>query len=241
MCRSGGGDRRRALEGGGRHQREPEPAVGGEALLRREVVDVGLAHVDRQAAGARGGVDEHQRVGGGARGTYDGRHHGGRGLVVRPGVDVDAVLGDGDRPRAGLADLITDGSAQPRRGGGRGGELRGELAERQVLALLLDQPEGRDVPERRRAAVAEHDLVAVGQREQVGQPGPHPADEVAHRRLAVRGAHQRRAGRGERVEVRGLDLRRSGTEAPVGGQQVGGDLEGVGHENLPNGVGEVAP
>ena len=40
------------------HQREPQPAVGGEALLRREVVDVGVLGVDRQAAGARGGVDQ---------------------------------------------------------------------------------------------------------------------------------------------------------------------------------------
>ena len=33
-------------ERGRRHQREPQPAVGGEALLRREVVDVGLGDVD---------------------------------------------------------------------------------------------------------------------------------------------------------------------------------------------------
>ena len=55
----------------GRHQRDPQPAVGGEALLRREVVDVGLAQVDRQAAGAGRRVDQHQRaaVGAGAPGA----------------------------------------------------------------------------------------------------------------------------------------------------------------------------
>ena len=49
-----------------RHQRDPQAAVGGEALLRREVVGVDLGQVDRQAAGAGGGVDQHQRVVGGA-------------------------------------------------------------------------------------------------------------------------------------------------------------------------------
>ena len=37
------------------------------------------------------------------------------------------------------------------------------------------------------------------------------------------------AGRGEGVEVAGLDLGRAGAEAAVGGQQVGGDLGCVGH------------
>ena len=46
------GDRSRA------HQREPETAVGAEALLRREVVGVGVGDLDRQPARARGGVDE---------------------------------------------------------------------------------------------------------------------------------------------------------------------------------------
>ena len=37
----------------------------------------------------------------------------------------------------------------------------------EVLAPLFDQAESRHVPERRRAAVAEHDLVAVGEAEQI--------------------------------------------------------------------------
>ena len=94
----------------------PEAAVGGEALLRREVVDVGLGQVDRQAAGARGGVDQHQRVVVGARRAAYRRHHGGRGLVVRPGVDVDARP---RRPATGRrAGLARDDRrvGQPRRG-----------------------------------------------------------------------------------------------------------------------------
>ena len=41
----------RALQGRRGQQRQPEPAVGRERLLRREVVDVGLGDVDGQAAG----------------------------------------------------------------------------------------------------------------------------------------------------------------------------------------------
>ena len=147
---------------------------------------------------------------------------------MRPGVDVDAGLGLRHRARAGVAGdhrrLV-----EPRRRLHRGRELAGELAEGQVLALLLDQPERRDVPERRGAAVAEDHLVAVGQREQLGEPLADPADHVADRRLPVRRTHQRRAGGGERVEVGGLDLGGSGPEPPVGGQQVGGDPQRVGH------------
>ena len=123
-------------------------------------------HVDGQAAGAGGRVDEDERVLVGALDPVHRRHHGGRGLVVRPGVGVDARLGLRCRAGAGLA--LDDGRvAEERRLLGRLGELAAELAERQVLAALADQPEGRDVPERRRAAVAEHDLVALGQLEQL--------------------------------------------------------------------------
>ena len=161
----------------------------------------------------------------GAGGPDDRRHHGGRGLVVRPGVGVDARprrrrLG----PRARVA-ADHRGVVEPRRGGGRRGELRGELAEGQVLALLLDQPVGRDVPERRGAAVAEHDLVAVGQREQLGQPARTRPTRSRTGAWRCEVPISERPGRGERVEVRGLDLRRPGTEPPVGGQQVGGDLQ----------------
>ena len=65
--------------------------------------------------------------------------------------------------------LITLGSARKGASVGRLGELRGELTEAQVLALLADQAEGRDVPERRGAAVAQHHLVAVGQAEQLAE------------------------------------------------------------------------
>jgi hypothetical protein len=55
------------------------------------------------------------------------------------------------------------GVLEVRRRFGAGGELRGELAEGQVLALLLNQPEGGGIPETGRPPVAEDDLVAVGE------------------------------------------------------------------------------
>ena len=51
------------------------------------------------------------------------------------------------------------------------GELRGELAEHEVLAARADQSERRSVPEDRRAAVAADDLPSIGQVEERGQPG----------------------------------------------------------------------
>ena len=89
---------------GRRERRQPQAAVGAEALLGREVVDVGLAEVGRQAARAAGRVDQDQRV---ARvvGALDLDHHAGRGLVVGPGDGVGPGVGARiagrrpDRPR----------------------------------------------------------------------------------------------------------------------------------------------
>ena len=153
---------------------------------------------------------------------------------MRPGVGVDAVLGDRLGTRAGLAGDHA-GVGEPRRLLRRRGELGGELAEGQVLALLADQAEAGDVPERGRAAVAEDDLVAVGQVEEGGQALAHAADGLLHRGLAVGRAHQPVAGRGEGVEVAGLDLGRTRSEAAVGREELGGDLEGVGHGGTSRG------
>jgi hypothetical protein len=90
-----------------------------------------------------------------------------------------------------------------------------------VLAALLDQAERGRVPERRRAAVAEDDLVAVGQLEQLGQAVAQRRHHEAHGRLPV--ARAQVVGRGGRQGGHGLgpDLGRPGPEPPVAGQQVG--------------------
>ena len=99
----------------------------------------------------------------------------GRGLVVRPGDDVDRRIGLGFRCAAGIG-LDDDRVADERVLGDRRGELGAELAVGQVQRALVDQAEGGGVPERGGPAVAEHHLVSVGHREQLAQPGANPAD-----------------------------------------------------------------
>jgi hypothetical protein len=146
--------------------REPQAAVGGEALLRREVVDVRFGHVDGQAGGARGRVDEHEGVIVGTGNPAHRRHDPGGCLVVRPGVHIDTGLGIRGGECTGVG---ADHGRLPEEWGVRRhrGELAGELPEGQVLGAVADQPEGRDIPECRGSAVAENDLVAVRQAQQV--------------------------------------------------------------------------
>src|SRR5690606_13083681 len=98
------------------------------------------------------------------------------------------------------------------------GELRPELAEAQVLAATLDEREGGRVPERGRAAVAEHDLVALRQAEELAEARAHPAHELLDRLLPVRGAEQLRMGL-KVGELLGPDLRRPAAETSVGREQ----------------------
>src|SRR6185312_10275310 len=86
-----------------------------------------------------------------------------------------------------------------------GRELRGELAVAEVQRALAHQAARRGVPERRGAAVAEHDLVAVGDVEEIAQPTSHPSHELPDGLLAVRGTHQRSSRRGEMLELLGTD------------------------------------
>ena len=212
---------------GGAEQREPQPAVGGEALLRGKVIGVGLHQLDRQPAGAGGGVDQHEclsRVGG----ADHGNHHAGGGLVVRPRQRIDP------RPRGAGPDACRVGRVA-RLGGddhrlgeeGRaladGCELVRELAVGQVQRALAHQPERGGVPERRGTAVAERHLVAVGRREQLLQAHADLGHERPHRRLAMRGAHQRCPGRREVCERLAAHARRAAAEPPVGGPQVSWD------------------
>ena len=73
------------------------------------------------------------------------------------------------------------------------------------------------------AAVAEHDLPVLGQAEQVLQALTHGADEVLHRRLAVRAAEQVAVRLGQREHLLGAHLGGTAPEPAVDGQQVVGD------------------
>ncbi len=168
-------DPRGALQRGRGEQAKPQAAVGGEVLLRREVVDVRLGDVDVQPAGGRGGVHQDQGACVGAGHTLDRSGHAGGRLVLRPGVDVDAGLGLGRRAGARLG-LDDGGVREERRLVGGGGELRAELAEGQVLGLVLHQAEAGNVPERGGPADAEDDLIALGSAEELAEArrGPSP-------------------------------------------------------------------
>ena len=110
-----------------------------------------------------------------------------------------------------------------------GRELGAEFAVAQVQRPLVDQPERRGIPERRRPAVAQHHLVAVGHREELAQPVAHPADQIFHRRLPVRRAEKRGGAGGKSLQLFGSDLRRAGSKASVAGFDVVGDRELVSH------------
>jgi hypothetical protein len=135
--------------------------------LRREVVGVELRGVDAQPTGAAGPIhgDDARRT----FGAGDRHGHAGRGLVVGQGVQVDVVARHGKR--VGAHRRVDDlRLVEMRRGFGRGRELGRELTEGQVLTASLDETERGRVPERGGAPVAQHDLVAVGQGEELRQP-----------------------------------------------------------------------
>ncbi len=143
---------------------------------------------------------------------------------MREGVDVHARLGDrlGVRARVRGDDVRL---GQPRRELGGLGELGGELAEGEVLRLVLDQAVRRDVPERGGAAVAEDHLVAVGELEQLTDALAHLADQVLDRGLPVGGAHEGGAGGGEGVQRLCPHLGGTRAETSVGGLDVSGNLD----------------
>ena len=123
------------VERGGRHQGEPQAAVGGEATSAgRSSRRRSRATSTGRPPAPRGRVDERRgRPSSAPVDAADRRHHAGRGLVVRPGVDVDAGLGLRRRARARLAldhDRVARGTA---RCCVTVANLRGELAEHQVL------------------------------------------------------------------------------------------------------------
>ena len=148
MCRPEAWIARGALQGGRGEHADPQAAVGGEGLLRGEVVDVGLGDVDRQAARTGGGVHQDEGALVGARDALDRGRDTGRGLVVREGVDVDARLGP--RLRVGARVGGDDGGVgQPGRELRGLGELGGELTEVQVLGLLARSDRASRCPRRR--------------------------------------------------------------------------------------------
>src|SRR5699024_5331346 len=94
-----------------------------------------------------------------------------------------------------------------------------------MLAARTDQPEHRGVEEGRRAADTENHVVVVGHAEQVAYPAAYATDDVAYGGLAMGGSEKVRTRAGQCVDRFASDLGRSGSEASVGGNQVGRDAD----------------
>ena len=90
-----------------------------------------------------------------------------------PGDRVGGGVGGRLGGVAGLG-LDHDRVAEERRRGGRLGELLRELAVDEVQGALAHEPGGGGLPEGGGAAVAERDLVAVGQAEELGEAARAP-------------------------------------------------------------------
>ena len=104
------------LQRGRAEQRQPQPAVGGEALLGREVVDVGVGSTSTGSPPAPEVASISTSASSAPAGRVDRDHHAGRGLVVRPG---DHVASDASDTGSGAS----PGSASTTIGSARNGAL----------------------------------------------------------------------------------------------------------------------
>ena len=216
-----------ALDRGRRARGEPQAAVGGEALLRGEVVDVDLGRVDHgspPAAEVASTSDERRRRRPGAAQLH---RHAGRGLVVGEGVRGRRRRSATDR-RVGARRSVDDdrlaevrrGGARPRRTWRRTRRTRGAGCARSMSPNVATS-QNTVVPPLPRTTSQ-----PSGRREQLGQAGAHAPDQRLHRRLAVRLVPRQRAlAAASAVDGFGADLGRPAAEAAVGRQQVGGDAD----------------
>src|SRR5207302_6384250 len=86
------------------------------------------------------------------------------------------------------------------------------------------------------------DLVAIGKREQLAEPGADVGDELPDRLLAVRGPHQCRARAREVRELRGANPGGARAEPPIHRLQLVGNLQqGLGHAASSKLAGSTCP
>ena len=207
------------------HQRDVEAAVGGEALLRREVVGVGLADVDGQAARAGGRVDQDQlavdrarRAGRPAR----RRRWTSRCAPRRARRATGRPAGSGALPGSALT---TTGSARNGAPFVDSANFGGELAVGQVQRALADQAErGRRprTPWTRRCRARPRSPRGA-RTARAGPPArrrPAPSPASAGARCPSEAPEAASV-----ASCSGRTLDGSAAEAAVGGLEVGGDRE----------------
>ena len=109
------------------------------------------------------------------------------------------------------------------------GEFRAEGAVRAERRLAGDKRRAGDVPERAGAAVAQHDLIAVGNLEEIRQAFADGADHLLDRGLAVRGAQKIARARVERLDLLRTDFARPRAETSILRKHVGRNVHSVRH------------
>ncbi len=169
------------------------------------------------AAGGRGAVDDHQRV-------RRRRPRSAEPARSRRSRSRCAPRRRRPRPATAAGSAIEPGSAVVTTGSSRcgaavdgGRELGRELAEAARARCGVDQGDDGQVPEQRRAAVAEHHLIAVRQR-RTARPArtapPRPAPRTGAWRCEVPSRSARSPAR--RLDRLRSHLGRAGAEPAVG-------------------------
>ena len=97
--------------------------------------------------------------------------------------------------------------------------------------MLLDEVEGGGIPEAGGPPVAEQDLVALGEVEEIAQPGADLADHRLDRLLAVAGPEVVRGIRRKGLDLRSSHLGGAGAESAIAREEFSrdADVRDVGH------------
>ena len=95
------------------------------------------------------------------------------------------------------------------------GELRGELAKHEVLALSFDQTKGCGIPKRRCATNTKDHFVAIGESIQLTQCFAYVADNVPHGVLTMTRTEVVLTGCGKGIKAIDVDGRRPRSKPAV--------------------------
>ena len=147
------------------------------------------------------------------------------------GVGIDALLGvaRGERNQGAGPCLVDEGGGEVGCALRRGSELRAEGTPGAESGARGDEAGAGGVPEGGGAAVAEHDLVAVGHAQEGAQALLQVGDDATHGGRAVGGAHEE--GSKEGFELVGAHLGGAAAEASVGGQESRVNVGEIHHDN----------
>ena len=128
-----------------------------------------------------------------------------------------------------MCGLVNEGRAQVWGAYRLRGELRAERAPGAERRARGDEARAGHVPECRGAAVAQDDLVVLGDRQEGAQSFLQRGDHASNGGSAVGGSHEER--RGKCLDLRGAHLGGAAAETSVSGKDVLGDVGESHHGN----------